>query len=273
MDQSQDESRSAPGTRFLSLTFSPGKLIIVCLVYLAGMAAAEYINLYLSAAVGISLYLLILFSLMIWGALTKDSAQRGLWLALGLAPLIRIISLAMPVTLTISQYIWYIIISIPIIAALVTVSRALKFNPDNIGLNFNQPVEQALIGLSGAVLAAFGYFLLKPAAWTTALTVQSTLFPALVLLIFTGFIEELAFRGVMQRTANAIGSYGWIYVAAVYAVFQIQQGSWLYCLAAMAVGLYFGYVVKRTGSIIGVGLAHGLFNIGLYLILPHLFQG
>jgi membrane protease YdiL (CAAX protease family) len=99
---------------------------------------------------------------------------------------------------------------------------------------------------------------------------ESTILPALTLLIFTGIVEELAFRGVMQRAANTLASYGWIYIAAIYSLIQIGQGSAFHCLFVFAIGLLFGWTVKNTGSIIGVGLSHGLINIGLFLVFPHI---
>jgi membrane protease YdiL (CAAX protease family) len=220
---------------------------------------------------GLIFYLVILFSLIVNAALTRDPAQRGLWLALGLAPTIRVISLALPVMLEISQLIWYIVIAIPILVGIIVVARTLKYGLADIGLLWNDPTVQILVAFAGFFLAAAGFMFLKTTAWTTVLTLQSTLFPALVLLIFTGFVEELAFRGVMQQAAGALGSYGWVYIAAVYAVLQIQQGSLEYCLFGLVAGLFFGYVVKLSGSIIGVSLAHGLINIGLFLVFPHIF--
>jgi len=40
---------------------------------------------------------------------------------------------------------------------------------------------------------------------------------------------------------------------------------------ALGSAVFFSTVVRRTGSIVGVTLAHGLTNIALYLILPFYF--
>jgi len=58
---------------------------------------------------------------------------------------------------------------------------------------------------------------------------------------------------------------GWLVVAVIYVVIQISQNSpdkWIFILV---ISLFFGYVAKKSGSIIGVGLAHGLMNIVLLL--------
>jgi uncharacterized protein len=271
VEQINEETNSDSLQGKYSVTFGTRKLLVISLIYLAASGAAEYTSHYLNPVGGIAFYLVILFSLIVNGALAKDQAQRGLWLALGLAPIIRLVSLAMPIMMEISQFIWYIIISIPILVAIFTVARTLKYSFEDVGLAWSKPLMQGLIVIAGIGLALADYFILKPSAWTATLTLQSTLFPALVLLIFTGFTEELAFRGVMQRAAKVLGSRGWVYSSLIYAVLQIGQGHPLNSVYILGISLLFGWTVQKTGSIIGVAMAHGLFNVGLYLIFPHLF--
>jgi membrane protease YdiL (CAAX protease family) len=244
---------------------------LLSVAYLIAMVIAELTIYRMQPVWGVSIYLIILFSLIVTTMLAKGQSQRDFFIALGLAPLIRIFGLASPGILGISQYLWYIIASIPIIASIISVSKTINFSANDIGLNFNKPFIQFLVAISGIGLAIVDYWILKPAAWTDGLTIQEILFPAIVLLIFTGLIEELSFRGVIQRASGALGSYGWIFIAAVYAALQIWQGSILHCLFCFGVGLLFGWTVKKTRSISGVGAAHGFINIGLYLIFPHIF--
>jgi membrane protease YdiL (CAAX protease family) len=244
-------------------------LVILGIFYLLVFAAAEWVAPHLDYA-SIIIYLALLLGLIISSAVNKDETQRKLWLALALVPLIRIISLVIPLP-EISVIFWYIIIALPIFVGIFTVSRVSGYSINDVGLNGNKPAFQILVAVSGVAFALVDYYILKPEALNTQLTLQSTLLPALILLIATGFAEELAFRGVMQRAASALNSRGWIYIAIVYAVLQIGHGSALHCIFALGVGLFYGWIVKKTGSILGVAFSHGLLNIGLYLILPHLF--
>jgi membrane protease YdiL (CAAX protease family) len=244
--------------------------VLLSIIYVVAFAAAEYVTFYVKDFGGMIFYFAILLSLIINSAINRGEAQRKFWLTLGLVPLIRIVSLAMPVA-EISEIFWYILIAIPVLAGVFVVARTIKYSVDDIGLNGNRPLFQTLVAASGIVLAIIDYYILKPEALNNQLTLQSTLFPAVILMVATGFTEELAFRGVMQRAAEALSSRGWIYIATVYAVLQIGQGSILHCIFAFGVGLFYGWIVKKTGSILGVACSHGLLNIGLYLILPHLF--
>jgi uncharacterized protein len=243
-------------------------LVFLCLTYLVAFAGAEFITYYVSPLSGIILHFIILLILIINSAIVQDEAQRGLWLALGLVPLIRIASLVMPVA-EISEIYRYVIFSIPIFIGVFSVMRNLNYNLDDVGLNGKKVLIQALIAVLGIGLGIIDYIILRPEALVSELTFQMMVIPALILLITTGFIEELAFRGVMQRAARALGSWGWVYIAVIYAVLQIGHGSAEHCVFAFIVALFFGWVVKKTGSIIGVSLSHGLLNVGLYLILPH----
>ena len=56
--------------------------------------------------------------------------------------------------------------------------------------------------------------------------------------------------------------------AAFFAVMHIGYASILDVLFVFAVGLLFAWFVDRTNSIFGVTIAHGLTNIGLFLVWP-----
>ena len=244
------------------------KLVLCCLLYLVAFGVSEYVTYYLNKSSGIILHFTILLMLIINSAVAQEEAHRGLWLALGLVPLIRIVSLAVPVA-EISEIYWYIIIAIPTFAGIIGVMRTLNFSFDDIGFNGRKALIQVLIAIVGIGLGMIDYGILKPEALVSELNFQLLILPALILLIATGFVEELAFRGVMQRSARGLGSWGWVYIAIVYAVLQIGHGSAGHCVFAFIVALFFGWVVKKTGSIVGVSLSHGVLNVGLYLILPH----
>jgi len=95
--------------------------------------------------------------------------------------------------------------------------------------------------------------------------------PALILLFSTGFLEELLFRGIMQRTATeTLSQFGLVYVALVFAALHIGYKSIPDLIFVFTVGLFFGWTVQKTHSILGVTLAHGLTNIILFLVIPFL---
>jgi uncharacterized protein len=242
----------------------------MCLAYLVVFGIAEYITYYVNPIAGVIFHLAILLVLIIHSVVAREDAMRGFWLALGLVPLTRIVSLVMPIS-EISETYMYLLVAAPIFIGAVTIIIYLKYSLENdIGLNGNKKLIQVLVAIAGLVLGFLDYIIIKPDSLINELNFQNALIPALVLLIATGFIEELVFRGVLQRAARALGSWGWVYVALIYAIFQMGQGSVEHIVFVFLVALFFGWIVKKTGSIIGVSISHGLLNIALYLILPHM---
>jgi membrane protease YdiL (CAAX protease family) len=170
-----------------------------------------------------------------------------------------------------SVIIWYILIWIPVLVGIYSVARYLKYSFDDIGINYRNILGQILTAITGIGLGIIDYMILKPEPLVEGYFTR-LIFPAIILFIFTGFMEELAFRGVIQKATRTLGSLGWVFIALVYAVLQIGYGSLIHIVFTLAVALYFGLVVQKTKSIIGVSMAHGLLNILLFLVMPNIIR-
>lgn len=242
------------------------------LLYLGAIAAAELVTTLVNPIGGIALHIVLLLLLVLHSSLAGQQPGHKLYLALSLAPLIRILSLSMPLT-DIPRIYWYVIIAVPLMVGAFLVTRRLGFSLRKVGfVRSGIPLQLLTGGSAGFLFALAGYYVLDmPEPLVASLDVNQILLPAIILLI-AGFAEEVTFRGVMQRCAmEASGRWGWIYVAFLFAILQIGYLSAFHFLFALAIGLFFGWVVLRTGSILGVILAHGIINITFYLIAPFLF--
>lgn len=103
---------------------------------------------------------------------------------------------------------------------------------------------------------------------------------ALIKLIISAVIlaplyEELVFRGVMQTClVRLFGESRWAavcYAAAMFAVTHAWVVPWQNLFPLFALGLVFGYVYERTGSLLTAVLAHAGFNaanIALVVLVP-----
>ena len=243
---------------------------LTSLYYLLAFGVAEALIAYVNSASGLAFYFMILIMLMIPNTVSRNEGSRSMWLALGLVPLMRIVSLVIPIA-EISEIYWYLMIAIPVFVGAFIVMRNLKIGLPEVGLNGNMLLAQIVVAALGIGLGLADYLILKPQALNSELTIQATLFPAFILLVFSGFLEELVFRGIIQKEASAIGSLGWVYVALFYSVLQMGLGSPLQFVFALGVSLFYGWIVKATGSIIGVSLSHGLLIVGMFLVFPHIF--
>jgi len=82
-------------------------------------------------------------------------------------------------------------------------------------------------------------------------------------------VEEFIFRGVLQRTA--VGAFGWwgiVYISFLFAIVHLIHYSVIDIVFVFAIALFFGWVVKKTGSLLAVTLSHGIANVVLYLVVP-----
>ena len=172
----------------------------------------------------------------------------------------------------IPQLWWYPIIYGPLAAATLMVVRTLGYKREHIGLNVKWSPVQLAVALTGLGFGVAEYIILKPEAMVAGLSLQAVWLPALMFLACTGFVEELMFRGVLQRTAVEafVGKWGIVYVSLLFAVLHMGFLSWVDVVFVFVIALFFGWIVKETGTLFGVTLSHGITNALLYLILPFL---
>jgi membrane protease YdiL (CAAX protease family) len=244
--------------------------LAAALLYLIWFTAAEVLTVLFAVSAGVLLHLLGLFALLLHTAVAwQQGPNHRFLLSLAFIPLIRIVSLALPLA-GFSRVYWYLITSIPLFAAAYVVMRLLNFSWRDAGINGNHLLWQIPVALTGIVFGTIEYFILRPEPLVATPVLADLWFPALVLLICTGYLEELIFRRILQRTAIArFGPlFGIAYVAAFFAVLHIGYLSVLDLVFVFAVGLAFGWVAYRTRSLVGVTLAHGLTNIWLFLVIP-----
>ena len=73
----------------------------------------------------------------------------------------------------------------------------------------------------------------------------------MILLTCTGFVEELMFRGVMQRTAvDRFGFNSLIYVSLLFAVLHMGYQNWLDVAFVFVVAVFFSWTVKKQGRLL-----------------------
>lgn len=249
------------------------------LAYLLAITLAEVVTVILQPVWGMLAYIIVMLTLVVHSALARRTVYHRLLLSLALVPLIRIVSLAMPLDQIFAKWDWlprvwqYPIIYIPLLVATVQVVRLLGYRWSEIGFQMKRLSVQMVIALSGFVFGVVEYFILTHEAETAGPILQeSWLLSAILLLVTTGFVEELMFRGVLQRSAvELFGWWGIVYISYLFAIVHLIHNSLLDIVFVFVVALFFGWVVKKTGSLFGVTLSHGVANIVLFLVAPTLF--
>ncbi|MBN1936522.1 MAG: CPBP family intramembrane metalloprotease, partial [Anaerolineae bacterium] len=232
---------------------------------------AEVLTALVEPRAGLALHSVLLAALLIHTALARERPAHRLLLSLAFAPLIRLLSLSLPLARFPILY-WYLIVSVPLFAATFVMARVLDLGAQDVGLAWRKVPAQLGIASTGLFLGAIEYAILRPTPLASSLAWRTVWLPALILLVSTGFEEELIFRGVMQRVAMDVLGRRWgiLYVAALFAILHVGYQSAVDVLFVFGVALFFGWAAERTRSIVGVSLAHGITNIVLFLVMPFL---
>jgi uncharacterized protein len=240
----------------------------IAVAYLAAIAVAEVLTTFAPPRMGLVAHAAVLLGILIHAARVDGQKEQAFLVSLAFAPLIRVLSLSLPLADLPLLY-WYPITSIPLFAAVLIAAPTLGFGRAALGLSLRRWGLQLVIGLSGIAFGVFEYWILRPEPLVSTFEWSDLLWPALILLVATGLLEELIFRGLLQRAAiDFLGIWGIGFVAILFAVLHTGYRSLLDVLFVGAVGLFFGWVVHRTRSLLGVTLAHGLTNIILLLVMP-----
>ena len=242
----------------------------VFVTYLTFMILAEAITSFVDPVFGLVLHSIIMVSLLILSSLEYgENPSSKFFLSLSLAPLIRIISLSVPLT-HFPRYAWYIVVNVPVLVAVLAMMRVQGVGFKDAGIKFSKPLAQMGIALTGIPLGFIDYLILKPESIAQGLSFWDLTLLAIGLGLSTGFVEELVFRGLMQPSAVEVFGerLGLIGVAAVFAALHIGWLSMIDLVFVFSIGLFYGFATLKTGNIMGVSLSHGITNIVLFLVAP-----
>jgi uncharacterized protein len=267
------QPRHRPRKIYWRVLVSRRLLLLWLGLYFSAIALAEILtSMAKTLSLGLIFHGVILLLLVVHSSLVVSRREQRLFLTLAFAPLIRMVSLSIPLK-GIPQMYWYMIVGIPLFLAGFLVMRYADFDRREIGLTTKRWPLQLLIGLGGIGLGYLEFSILRPKPLISVVTVGNFIAPAFILLIFTGFLEEFIFRGLMQRAfITLIGpAEGILYVSFIFAVLHFGYRSFLDAVFVFWVALIFSVIAYYTGSLLGATLAHGLTNITLYLVFPLIF--
>ncbi len=270
--------------------------------YLVFICVAEIVTAYGSIQAGILCHIVILFLLFIHSSLiskkqlsinkaqwlyikhqqkpsgllqsliNKKTQLSSLLLLLTLAPLIRILSLVMPLA-HFPRIQWFTIISVALYLSIIVLIKQQKLSLSNHGLRI--PKREHVPLEIGIVFAAipFGimeFLILRPEPLLSSFSWEGILMVFLILFLATGLMEELVFRGLLQKKMiELIGSWkGILFITILFAALHIGNLSWLDVLLVFVIGGVYALVVYKTKTIIGVTLSHTTVNIMLFIVCP-----
>lgn len=245
-----------------------GKLWFPPLLYLQLLTLAELLTTLVEPISGLILHGMVLIALIFHGALEQNIHHRRFLLTISLGPLIRLLSLSLPLAGR-PLVDWYFGVGALLFVGAIVTTRLIDFDFKRIGFRWGKPLNQIMFGFIGIGLGLLEYIILRPAPLVEEFAIEAIWLPALILAIFTGLLEEMIFRGLIQEASLAsYGRFGITYGALLFAILHVGYGSFFDVIFVFAVAMLFGIYVQKTGSIFGVTLAHSWTNITLFLVFP-----
>lgn len=237
-------------------------------LYLGLLALVELAVIHGPLGLGVALLAGLLLALQLHAALCGDARLAGLLFTLSLAPLVSLLALA-AATPGLPAPAWQLVVGAIFALAATHGARALRLGRAEAGLRLGAPLVQGGIALAGVPLGLLEYAIAQPAPLVEPTSAAPLVGGALVALLVRACGEELLFRGVLRGAARrALGPAGVAFAAAVFAVQRPGFGSPLGILLSFGVGLAFGRLVERTGSLLGVSLASAVASSLTMVVLP-----
>ena len=244
-------------------------------MYCVGLLCAELLLVYLHSIFGlVTFFMLLMFTvfMVILAAWYKENDFFRLALTLLIPPCIRIVSISMPSLFINPMYsLLFIYASISILALLVMVLLMIftKMTLRNFGLVIGNIKIQFMIAMTGFIFGVIEYFILEPPTLIGSITFWVIL-SIISIFIFTGFVEELIFRGMILTNAERIlgKTIGLIFVSVLFATMHIIWRDPIDIIFVFGIALFYGYVFLRTRSISGIALSHGIASIMLFVVMP-----
>ncbi len=148
-----------------------------------------------------------------------------------------------------------------------------KLGFEELGFKKQRFVEYSLIGILIAVtFGTIEFVILKPALTFSAFETGNLLMNLVYMVLFVGVGEELLFRGVIQRDlTHAFGpAAGLVLASSVFCVMHLVGRSISELALVFSMGIIFGYLYYKTGSLTAPIVAHGVGNVMLVGVFPYL---
>lgn len=187
--------------------------------------------------------------------------------AFALVPVFRLVNLGMPVFFRLTIY-WFPLMYGPLIPTVYLVGRArepsldLGWKPALVALPVAIPIS--------AVLAVIEFQILQPEALIPAWTPSQVVLISVVMIGFVGFVEELLFRGVLQRILQQqIGRWmGLLLASGVFGLMHSGYSVPAELVFGASIGFVLGLVYDWTDSIALITILHGVLNVFLFAVIP-----
>jgi membrane protease YdiL (CAAX protease family) len=189
-------------------------------------------------------------------------------LGLALVALAAVLALTLPID-AVTPVLWPAIVGLPLLLGIRRAARRLGLRRRELGLVAAPWRLQVAIAAGGVPLGLVVAVALEPPPLPAPTGAAAFAGAAIAVGVFAGGVEELLMRGLLQPlVVRGLGDHGVAWTAALTAALYLGSRSAPVVVAAGALGLVFGLLRRRTGSVAGIAGAHALIVAGALLIWP-----
>ncbi len=245
----------------------PAAFYSAVIAYVVLIIGAEVVATTISPVTGAIIDGIVLVLLANLAYFIKTPELRNTIPALALVPVMRILSLAIPIS-KISPIYWYILVGVPLLISALIIVRIHGLPSLKVKLSPVQWILQILFGLTGITIGILAAMVLPtPKVIIPHYSIDWIIAGAVILVIFNGFTEEIIFRGLVQDAFTDIfGGAGILLTSLMYASLYMGAVSPITILFFGLTGLLFAIWTRISHSLWGVILAHCLISI-IFLLL------
>jgi uncharacterized protein len=235
---------------------------------IASIIEAEAATALVAPLIGVILHGAIVLTIINIYLLIPFLPHRKAFLTLLLLPILRLMSLTIPISALPPLY-WYAAIGIPLLFSTTVVINMVHPPVAPLLFRFPKAFGQIAFGLVGIPLSVAAYRLIPVTPFFNPANWIEVLIGVISLTIFSAFAEELIFRYLIQSTLEEVfGKLGvWLGAILYASLFATTLSLPAICFWGI-VGLLFGFWVKRTHSIWGAVFAHSLILVGGVVVYP-----
>lgn len=237
----------------------------------AAICACEVVLVFVNLALGVLLDAIVLGAILWLQAVSPGHLERRTMVPLALVPLLRILSLTMPLP-GIPPVYWTGLVGAPLAIGAVLAARAAGLGRGDLGLKRSPWLPQVAIAALGLPAGLAAWLIGVPTPFVEdGATPAEIILVALLLVVFVAVTEEFIFRGVVQAGLSVAYARGAVLMGAVlYGTLYLASLSLGYAVFMTLIGLLFGLLADRTGSIVGVCASHAILVLGAFLAWPAL---
>jgi membrane protease YdiL (CAAX protease family) len=236
---------------------------VYCMLIVAGMAVGAALGAVATAVLD-SILLVALIDHFVIGSRIRRATR--LLPALALVPLLQLASLALAVR---SPLVSLSAAGAPILLATTLAAREAGLFP-LLRIGDFRRFDQWAPAMAAVPLGAAGVFLFGSHPLQRGAPWDLVLAGCVVVFIFAGLLEELVFRGVIQRALGSLGASSVLFANLLFTAVYLASGSVVAVLVAAGGGALAGWWTRRTGSVAGAALAHGVLAAGYLVLWPAL---